>query len=200
MGAMAEPARSKMTVDEFLRWNSGDDRRYDLVDGEVFAMNPPASAHRILAVRLSHRLTEALGRRAPCRAESEAGLRIAGRGFSYYSADLAVTCDPHRRGQQDLENPILIVEVLSPGTEAYDRKTKLPDYRTIPSVQEIAFVDSETAYAELHRRTEDGRWLVEIARGLDGRLRLASVDLDLSLAGLYEGVELAEVQLPYRTA
>jgi Uma2 family endonuclease len=69
--------------------------------------------------------------------------------------------------------------------------------KTIPSVQEIAIVDSETAYAEVHRRTEDGRWLVEIARGLDGRLRLASVDLDLSLAGLYEGVELAEVQLPY---
>lgn len=195
---MAEPARAKMTVEEFLRWEPGDDCRYDLLDGEVFAMNPPAAAHRIVAVRLAHRLTEALGRRAPCRAESEAGLRIPGKGFDYYSADLAVTCEPHHRGQQDLENPILIVEVLSPGTESYDRKTKLPDYRTIPSVQEIAFVDSETAYAEVHRRTEDGRWFVEIARGLEARLRLASVDLDLSLAGLYEGVELAEIQLPYR--
>lgn len=187
-----------MTVEEFLRWNSGDDRRYELIEGEITAMNPPAAAHRIVAVRLGHRLTEALAPRRPCRAESEAGLRIPGKSFDYYSADLAVTCEPHRRGQQELEKPILIVEVLSPGTESYDRKTKLPDYRTIPGVQEIAFVDSETAYAEVHRRTEDGRWLVEIAKGREGRLRLASLDLDLPLADLYEGVELAETQLPYR--
>lgn len=194
---MAEAARAKMTVEEFLRWNSGDDRRYELVDGEIVAMNPPAAAHRILAAKLARRIGEALDRRPPCRVEVEAGLRVPSASFSYYSADLAVTCAPHRRGQQDVESPILIVEVLSPGTEAFDRKTKLPDYRAIPSVQEIAFVDSETAYAEVHRRTEDGRWLVEIARGREGRLRLASIDLELSLAGLYEGVELAEIQLPY---
>ena len=111
-----------------------------------------------------------------------------------------MTCVPHRRGQQDTENPILIVEVLSPRTEAYDRKTKLPDYRTIPSVQEIAFVDSETAYAEVHRRAGGDRWLVEIARGRGAALRLESVDLDLPLAALYDGVELAEIQLPYAAA
>jgi len=198
MTAMAEPARARMSADEFLRWNSGDDRRYELVDGEIVAMNPPASAHRTVVVRLGGRLDRALDGRPPCRAEADAGVRIPGRRFDYYSADLAVTCEPHRRGQQDIENPMLVVEVLSPGTEAFDRKTKLPDYRQIPSVQEILFVDSETAYAELHRRTPEGRWLVEIVRGIQARLRLASVELDLELAELYRGVELAEVQLPYR--
>ena len=197
---MAEPARARMSIEEFLRWESPEGRRYDLVDGAPFAMNPPAAAHRIVALRLGRRIDEALDRRRPCRVEGEAGLRIPGKGFDYYSADLAVTCEPHRRGQQDLQKPLLIVEVLSPGTEGYDRKTKLPDYRAIPSVQEIAFVDSETAYAEVHRRLGDDRWLVEIARGREAVLRLESVGLDLPLAALYEDVELAEIQLPYQAA
>jgi Uma2 family endonuclease len=195
---MAEPARARMTVEEFLRWNSGDDRRHELVDGEIVAMNPPAAAHRTVVAKLAWRLGEALAPRKPCRVEVDAGLRIPNRGFSYYSADLAVTCAPHRRGQQELEDPILVIEVLSPGTEGYDRKTKLPDYRTIPTVREILMIDSEVAYAEIHRRTGHGDWVVEIARGLDSGLRLASIDLELSLASLYDGVELAEVQLPYR--
>lgn len=187
-----------MTTDEFLRWESGDDRRYELVDGGVVAMNPPAAAHRAVVARLAHRIGEALAGRRPCRVEVEVGLRVPGRGFSYYSADLAVTCAPHRRGLQEMEEPILVIEVLSPGTEGYDWKTKLPDYRTIASVQEVAVVDSELAYAEVHRRSSDSRWIVEIARGQDGVMNLTSVGLELPLSALYADIELAEIQLPCR--
>ena len=90
-----------------------------------------------------------------------------------------------------MENPILLVEVLSPGTEAHDRKVKLPDYRQLPSVEEVVLVDSEVAYAEVHRRLDDDRWLTEIVTGLEGKLRLASVGAELSLAALYDGLELA---------
>jgi Uma2 family endonuclease len=188
---MAEPARTRMTVEAFLRWNSGDDRRYELIRGEIVAMAPPSQAHGVLASRLGRRLSEALDGRPPCRVVSEAGLRVAGSDYDYYAADLAVTCAPHRRGQQEMPEPILIVEVLSPSTELHDRKTKLPDYRRLGSLQEIALVDSETAYVEVHRRLDGERWLVEISKGLDGALRLGSVGLELPLAALYEGLELA---------
>lgn len=188
---MAEPVRAKMTVEEFLKWNSRDDRRHELIDGEIVAMAPPASAHRTLVSRLVRSIAEALDARPQCRVEVEAGIRPTGSSYSYYSADLAVTCSPHRRGQQEMENPILLVEVLSPGTEAHDRKVKLPDYRRLPSIEEVVLVDSEIAYAEVHRRLEGDRWLTEIATGLEGKLRLASVGAELSLAALYEGLELA---------
>jgi Uma2 family endonuclease len=189
---MAEPAVARMTIDEFLAWDPGDDRRYELVDGRPVAMAPPAAAHRILASRLGRRIAEALDARPPCNVQPEAGIRIPSKRFDGYCADLAVTCRPHRRGQQAIEEPILVVEILSPVTEAFDRKAKLPDYRTIESVQEVALVDSETAYAELHRRTADGHWLTEIVRGREGRLVLSSVGLELAMAALYDGLEIDE--------
>jgi Uma2 family endonuclease len=109
-------------------------------------------------------------------------------------ADLAVTCAPPASGRRHVEEPILVVEVLSPSTEPHDRKIKLPDYRAIPSVQEIAFVDSASVFAESHRRLDLERWLTEIVRGRDGALRFASVGLEIELGSLYEFVALEEPQ------
>jgi Uma2 family endonuclease len=189
---MAEPAVARMNADEFFRWEAGDDRRYELFDGRPVAMNPPAAAHRIIVSRLDRRIGEALDRRPGCTVQVEAGIRLPDRPYDAYQADLAVTCHPHRRGQQAIEEPILVVEVLSPSTEGVDRKAKLPNYRTIDSVQEIALVDSDSAYVEIHRRGEGGRWFTDILRGRDDRLVLASVGLDLAMAALYDGIELDE--------
>jgi Uma2 family endonuclease len=189
---MAEPAVARMNADEFFRWEAGDDRRYELFDGRPVAMTPPAAAHRIVVARLARHIGEALDRRPGCTVQVEAGIRLPDRPYDAYQADLAVTCQPHRRGQQAIEEPILILEVLSPSTEAVDRKTKLPNYRSIERVREIALVDSDSAYVEIHRRGDGDRWFTDILRGRDGRLVLASVGLDLALAALYDGIELEE--------
>ena len=194
---MVEAARARMTVEEFLRWESGDDRRYELVDGRIFAMTPPAEAHGSVVVRLASRIEAALRGRSPCRVIGEAGLRIPQRGHDFYVADLAVTCAPHVAGRRHMEAPLLVVEVLSPSTELHDRKIKLPDYRAIPSLQEIAFVDSASVHAEIHRRLDEGRWLTEIVRGRDAVLRLASVGVETPLGPLYELLELEEPQRSY---
>jgi len=180
-----------MNVEAFLRWSSGDDRRHELIDGRILPMAPPSQAHGALVARLAQAVGEALRRKPPCRIGTEVGLRVVGSDYDYYAADLAVTCAPHRLGQQDIPEPILIVEVLSPSTELHDRKIKLPDYRRLASVEEIALVDSETAYVEVHRRLDGERWLTELVTGLNGALRLASVGMELPLAALYEGLELA---------
>ncbi len=195
---MAETARARMTVEEFLRWESGDDRRFELVDGRILAMTPPAEVHGAVVIELASRIRESLRGRAPCRVIGEAGLRIPQRGHDFYVADLAVTCAPPVPSRRHVEEPLLVVEVLSPSTELHDRKIKLPDYRTISSLQEIAFVDSASIYAEVHRRLDEGRWLTEIIRGRDGVLRLASVGVETPLGPLYEFVELEEPQQSYR--
>ena len=67
-------------------------------------------------------------------------------------------------GQQALEKPFLIVEILSPSTERHDRRVKLPVYRQLDTVQEVVLLDSGLLYAELHRR--DGpQWITEIMHG-----------------------------------
>ena len=88
---------------------------------------------------------------------------------------------------------------LSPSTAAWDRQTKAVDYRRIPSVQEILLIDSESLFAEVWWRDGE-RWITEIVRGGDALLALASVNLTISLAELYEGIALPEPRRPVTSA
>ena len=115
------------------------------------------------------------------------------RNDTCYVADLAVTCQPLRVDDRLIRDPILIVEILSPSTAAFDRQTKVADYRRIPSVQEILLIDSESVFAEVLRRDGE-RWITEIVQGPGAILSLAAVPLNIPMAELYEGVPPSEVQ------
>lgn len=186
----SEAALKGMTLDDFLRWQDGGDTRYELIDGLPVAMAPPARAHGILCARLAGALDAALRSRRPCNVQAEAGIARADRADTCYIADLAVTCRPHERGEQLVGDPILVVEILSPGTERHDRQIKVPAYRQIASVAEILLIDSESLYAEILRR-EGERWTSEIVRGGEGELFLAALGLRLGMADLYDGIDLA---------
>jgi Uma2 family endonuclease len=188
---MSEAAVKRMTLAEFLRWEDGTDTRYELLGGCPVAMAPPAIAHGILALRLGARIDAALRSRSPCFGQSEAGIARPDRNDTCYIADLAVTCTPPERGQQLLQDPLLIVEILSPGTALYDRQTKVSDYRRIPSVQEILLIDSTSIFAEVLRREGD-RWITEIVRGPQATLSLASIGLTAAMSELYEGIDLPD--------
>ena len=187
---MPLPALAPLSVDEFLDWDSGDDRRYELIDGVPFAMAAPARAHQILAASFARRLGEALDERPPCTVGVEAAIAVVGRDDTCHVADLAVTCKPHEPGEQLTPEPVVIVEILSPSTENRDRKVKLPDYRAIPSVQEVVLLDSQQLYCEVHRRIDGGGWLTELLRDPEARLRIKSVGLDQPLSALYALVGL----------
>jgi Uma2 family endonuclease len=88
-----------------------------------------------------------------------------------------------------IREPVLIVEILSPSTAAFDRQTKVPDYRRNPSVQEILLIDTETVFAEVLRRDGD-HWITEIVQGPAATLSLGSVPLSIAMAELYEGIPL----------
>src|SRR5438094_4388596 len=169
---MSELAVKRMTLAEFLRWEDGTDTRYELLAGFPVAMAPPAVAHGILAARLRAGIEAALRSRRPYMAQVEAGIPRSDLDDTCYVADIAVTCTPPERGQQLLQDPLLIVEILSPGTALHDRQTKVSDYRRIPSVQEILLIDCASIFAEVLRREGD-RWMTEIVRGPQATLLLA---------------------------
>ncbi len=188
---MSEAAVKRMSLAEFLRWEDGTDTRYELLGGFPVAMAPPAVAHGLLAARLCARIEGALQSRRPCMVQVEAGIARPDRDDTCYVADLAVTCKPPRRGDQLISDPMLIVEILSPGTAMYDRQTKVSDYRRIPSVEEILLINSASIFAELLRR-EGRRWITEIVRGPQATLSLASIGLTATLTDLYDGIDLPD--------
>ena len=189
---MSELAEKRMSLDECLAWDDGTDMRYELIDGVPVAMAPPAEAHRILAMRLGSRIDAALPDRRPCNAQIDAGVLRPDRADSYYVPDIAVTCRANAPDRQAIVDPVLIVEILSPSTERHDRRVKLPIYRQIASVREILLIDADSLYGELHRRDND-RWVVELVRGADESLFLASVGLRLAMSELYEGIAIPAI-------
>lgn len=188
---MGEPAIRGMTVSEFLDWDDGTDTRYDLIGGFVVAMAPPAARHSLFSMALGGEIRSALRPRSPCRVYGEAGIILSDRDDTRYVADLAVTCEPLRAEDRLIRNPALIVEILSPSAAAFDRQTKVADYRRIRSVEEILLIDSESVFAEVLRREGD-RWITEIVQGPAATLSLSSVPLTITMAELYEGIPLPE--------
>ncbi len=181
-----------MMLEEFLRWDDGTETRYELIGGVPRPIAPSFEAQRILVTRLIARIEGVLVRRRPAITLSSIGVIPPHLPNTFLVADIAATravIDPWR---QAIEAPFLVLEVLSPSSERRDRRIKLPAYRQIDSVEEIALVASDGVYAELHRR--DGpRWISEICalRGGKALLELASVPLEIPLADLYKGIAVA---------
>jgi Uma2 family endonuclease len=176
---MAEPAPKRgMTVGEFLAYDDGTDTRYELVGGEMVAMNPPAEAH----VRIMANLFRALDRRLadPCRVYAGGGVWIAETDDTWREPDLFVACGG-REGFSQI--PRLIVEILSPSTEKEDRTRKLDFYRRIESVEAILFVWQDTPRVELQERAAEA-WLVRDVIG-GGSLTIAALGLEVGLAEIY---------------
>src|SRR5262249_24087288 len=109
-----------------------------------------------------------------------------------------VVCDPPKYvdGHGDtLLNPALIVEVLSPSTEAYDCGFKSAQYRTLESLQEYVLVSQAEPRVEAFRRHPDGKWLLSESVGLGAMCRLESVNCTIALRDLYNNVSFTETQM-----
>jgi Uma2 family endonuclease len=184
---MASPAPKLMTIAEFLEWDDGTDRRFELLDGAPVMMAPAVEAHGELAVALGAEIRARL--KPPCRVISEAGMLIPDRADTYYVADLAVSCTPREPGRRMVVEPVLVVEVLSPSTSQVDRWRKVADYRTLPSVQEILVVFSDERRVELQQRTSGG-WRVEDLIG-KAEIELSCCDSPIPLDAVYRDL-LAE--------
>lgn len=185
---MSTPALRAMSVDEFLDWECGDDLRYELRDGMVVAMAPTKPPHQILAARLARYLDQALDEKPSCSVRAEAAVVAIDRDGVVHTADLAVTCREHEASQRHTPDPVVIVEILSPSTESHDRRVKLPDYRLIPSVEEIVLIAQDQLYCEVHRRFDRDRWQTDLLRTGDAELKLASIDFAQPLSALYRKV------------
>ncbi len=183
-----------MDVADFIEW-PGDDAgtRYELVDGVPRAMAPGSDTHNTIVNRLAYLLTRHIDASRPgCRVVNAPGVQPRVRAtWNFRIPDLGVTCVPARAGEIMTPDPILLVEVLSPGN-ANETWENVIAYTTLPSVQEILVVHSTRVKAELLTRDATGAWPADpevVEAG--AAIRLASVGFDLPLAQAYAGTHLA---------
>ena len=166
--------------------------RHEFVAGEVFAMVGATANHNIIVSNLVGTLwTQTKGR--PCLVYSnDMRVRIEAADASAYP-NLLARCgeQQHYDGRRDvLLNPSLIVEVLSPSTEAYDRGEKFAIYRRLPSLREYLLVSQTKISAELYVRQPDGRWMLSEYDRPDAEMTLESIGCVLPMSEIYDKVGL----------
>jgi Uma2 family endonuclease len=180
----------RLTPEEYFEWEAQQELRYEYFDGEVFAMAGGSLPHADIALNVASILRERLRGRCKVR-NSDAKVGITEAGPFVYP-DVSVTCDDRdRTAQQFTRYPCLIVEVLSPSTEAYDRGGKFALYRRLESLQEYVLVGSETRTVEVFRRDPKGAWMF-LPYGEGDEIELTSVGLTIPIAAIYEDVTLAQ--------
>jgi Uma2 family endonuclease len=180
-------ALPKFDLDEFIAWENAQPERHEFVRGEVFAMVGARRVHNTVVGNVFAALKQHL-KGSPCRAYVESAKLQTAAGDLFYP-DVFVTCDPQDlRTEQIFRAPTVIVEVLSPSTQAYDRGLKFTLYRGLPSLREYALVDPDTREVQLFRRGDDGLFTLHDLSGAP-QVQFASIGCTVSAEDLFDGVE-----------
>jgi Uma2 family endonuclease len=189
-GLMSTLAKPFVTPEEYLELERKAEFKSEYHDGKIYAMSGVSRWHDWINSQLSGLIYQHL-RGSQC-GWFTANMRVLVEASGLYTyPDLSVVCGKAQFADDrfdTLTNPILLVEILSPSTEDYDRGRKAAMYRKIPSLQELLLIAQGAYEVELHRRGTDGTWsLIEVS-GLDATIELRSIGYTLRLSELYERV------------
>lgn len=179
-----------MTPEAFERMISVESPyRYELIDGVVYDMTGSTPEHSVIASNIEALIREQLGRRGPCRTHRDQYVVIPGK--PPVVPDVVVTCD---RADWDrdkrlkpfmIQSPLIVVEVLSPSTERYDRTEKFARYMCCSTLEVYMLVSQDEPYIEVYRRSRS--WKQERFSAND-TIRLEQLKLELPVEAIYEGV------------
>lgn len=184
---MTQVARQLYSFEDYLRLERESPTRHEFLDGTVWAMAGGSLDDSAIGVNVTTLLRGALGARR-CRVfNTDLRMRVKATGLATYP-DASVICgrvelDPDDDKGHTATNPILLVEVLSPSTERYDRGEKLAHYKQIPSLREVMLVAHDGRRVDLWRRVESGWTQLAFRDGED--VELASLGVSLPVSEIY---------------
>jgi Uma2 family endonuclease len=197
---MASLPKTLVTPEEYLTREREAETRSEFFAGEIFAMAGASEEHNTIAFNVAGELHSQLKGR-PCRGYSgDMRVRVSETGLYTYP-DVVIVCgeplfEDERR--DTLLNPTLIVEVLSPTTEAYDRGEKFIQYRRLESLREYVLIAQNRIHIERFLRQPDQQWLLSEASNPDDVVVLSSIGCQLALSDVYDRVELVESPSVFR--
>jgi Uma2 family endonuclease len=184
-------AQPTFSLADFLAWEESQLERHEFVCGEVFAVVGARRVHGLVSLNIAAALKSQL-RGSPCRAFHETmKLQVADEVLFY--PDVFVTCDPaDLRTERIFTTPTVVVEVLSPSTQSYDRGQKFTWYRRLVSLREYLLVDPDTRELQLFRRGAEGLFTLHDLTGMP-QVELTSIGCVLPAEEIFDGLD-PEVQ------
>jgi Uma2 family endonuclease len=176
--------KHKMTVDEYLAWAEGQEGRFELYAGTVYAMSPERARHGEIKFNVQAALLAGIRRAGlPCHMLPD-GMTVRIDDTTAHEPDALVYCGLKLQASAlEVPNPIVVVEVLSPSTRRIDASLKLAGYFRVPSVAHYLIVDPDQPLIIRHARGNGDKILTSIVR--EGRITLDPPGFDLALGDIY---------------
>lgn len=187
---MATDPRRRLSVEEYLALERQSDTRNEYLNGETFAMTGASRHHNRISLNVAEALDRQLAERGCEVFVSDMRVRVSASNLFTYP-DVVVACGKPEYADAETDtllNPTLIVEVLSPSTERYDRGAKFESYRTLPSLAEYLLIAQDRVHVEHYVRQGGGAWLLTETDLMEGELDLPSLGCRLELAEIYRRV------------
>lgn len=178
--------KTKIDVQEYLEGEKVSQFRHEYLYGEVWAMAGASQNHGRIAGNLFSSLSHHL-QQSPCEPFIE-NIKVRASEEVFYYPDVMVTCEGNFNNQYFAEEPVLIIEVLSPSTKQIDQREKLSAYQQMPSVREYVLVDQDKIAVEIHRRQPDGRWITYYFDEKNEELTFESIGLTMPFSEIYRRV------------
>jgi Uma2 family endonuclease len=188
--------RTRVTPEQYLAAERKAAFKSEYFDGYITAMSGASREHNRIAGNFYYEIRNKLENR-PCEAFiGDLRVRVNATGLYTYP-DVIVVCGEPEFLDAELDtllNPTVIVEVLSPTTESYDRGAKFAHYRRLPSLKEYVLIDQSQVLVERYLRQGDD-WVFSALDDLDATLKLVSINCSLPLREIYARVNFSDVQM-----
>lgn len=179
-----------MTLEEYLEFDYNAEGRYEYFNGEIFEMSGGSPEHSLLGNRVGFLLQRELLQKRCSVYNSEVQIKVPSLP-PYRYADVSALCGKpvyeDLANQRLLVNPTLIVEVLSPSTEKYDRDLKFKEYKSIESLRHYLLISQSEKFVTLFTRHNEKFWFQ--SEYVEGEtLRLESLECELGVDEIYQGI------------
>jgi Uma2 family endonuclease len=187
------PAIPKSYISEktYLEEERKSTHKSEYYKGEIFAMAGAGRSHNKITASLIVALGNYLSKKECAIFPSD--LRVYNReNLLYTYPDITIVCGKEEYLDEEFDtllNPTILIEVLSPSTEDYDRGTKFKLYRSIPSLQNYLLVSSTEYAAEIYTRKENNDWVLQTAKEVESQVYISAIDCTLSLRDIYAQVQ-----------
>ncbi|MFL0606645.1 Uma2 family endonuclease [Cylindrospermopsis raciborskii] len=180
-----------LTPEEYFTWESTQPEKYEYIDGQVYAMGGGSINHGRISIRFTSMLDSYLEDTGCITGNSDIKVNILGSN-NYTYPDISVTCDDRDKANtQYITYPCLIIEVLSPSTEAYDRGGKFRMYRKNPALIDYLLVSSTSMEVDLYHKNDRGDWLI-INYKPGEVIELQSINFNFPIEQVYRGLDLTK--------
>ena len=187
---MSALPKTKLTEAEYLAKERKADFKSEFYKGEMFAMSGASREHILIAGNLVGELRTQFKGRCCEVYSNDMRVKVSETGLYTYP-DVVIVCGEPEFIDAEVDtllNPTVLIEILSPSTESYDRGTKATQYRRIPSLREHVLISQERPQVEVLSRQADGNWLLREVSDLDQVVTLPSVSVSLPMREIYDRI------------